>query len=278
MKQQQKPNWLKIKLPSGVNYKRVKDIVQKHHLHTICTSGKCPNMGECWNNGTATFMILGEICTRACKFCATKTGKPLPLNPEEPLHIAESIKLMELNHAVITSVDRDDLEDYGAEHWAKTIMTIQKECPNTTMEVLIPDFQGKKDLVQIVIDAQPNVISHNLETVKRLTPKTRNKANYNTSLDVLKQIGESSCVAKSGIMVGLGETKEEVLELMDDLRAVNCEMITIGQYLQPTPKHLEVVEYIHPKTFLEYRKAGLDKGFRIVESAPLVRSSYHATV
>ncbi len=278
MKQNTKPDWLKIKLPSGENYKRVKNIVNTHGLHTICTSGKCPNMGECWNNGTATLMILGDICTRACKFCATQTGKPLPPNTKEPQDTAESIRLMDLKHAVITSVDRDDLEDLGASHWAKTIKAIKKACPNTTMEVLIPDFQGKEDLIQTVIDAQPEVISHNLETVKRLTPKTRSKADYITSLKVISQIGKSSCSAKSGIMVGLGESKEEVFELMDDLIEAGCEMITIGQYLQPTPKHLKVKEYVHPKTFLEYRKAALEKGFRVIESAPLVRSSYHATV
>ena len=278
MRQKQKPDWLKIQLPSGDNYRKVKGIVNKHHLNTICTSGKCPNMGECWNNGTATFMILGDICTRACKFCATTTGKPLPPDPNEPLNVAKSIKLMELKHAVITSVDRDDLDDMGAQHWADTITTLKQECPEVTMEVLIPDFQGKEELVQTVIDAAPNVISHNLETVRRLTSQTRSRADYNTSLKVLKQIAESDCVAKSGIMVGIGETDEEVYELMDDLRAVGCEMITIGQYLQPSAKHLKIVDYITPKTFLEYRKAGLEKGFRIVESAPLVRSSYHATI
>jgi len=278
MRQKQKPDWLKIKLPSGDNYRKVKGIVNEHHLNTICTSGKCPNMGECWNNGTATFMILGEICTRACKFCATMTGKPVAPDPNEPNNVAESIKLMQLQHAVITSVDRDDLDDLGAQHWANTITTLKEKCPEVTMEVLIPDFQGKEELIQIVIDAKPNVISHNLETVRRLTKQTRSRADYDTSLKVLKQIADSSCVAKSGIMVGLGETDEEVYELMDDLRAVGCEMITIGQYLQPSAKHLEIVDYITPKTFLEYRKAGLEKGFRIVESAPLVRSSYHATI
>jgi lipoic acid synthetase len=278
MEPQRKPNWLKTKLPSGDNYRKVKGVVNKHHLNTICASGKCPNMGECWNNGTATFMILGEVCTRSCKFCATQSGKPLALDNDEPANIAESIKLMELKHAVITSVDRDDLQDLGAEHWAKTITTLKSECPEVTMEVLIPDFQGIEKLVQVVIDSGPNVISHNLETVKRLTPQTRSKADYETSLKVIKQIADSSCIAKSGIMVGLGETDEEVYLLMDDLRKVGCEILTIGQYLQPSAKHLEVVEYISPKTFLQYRKAGLEKGFRIVESAPLVRSSYHATI
>lgn len=278
MRQKQKPDWLKIQLPSGDNYRKLKKVVSTYHLNTICTSGRCPNMGECWNNGVATFMILGDICTRACKFCATTTGKPLPPDADEPLNVAKSIKLMDLKHAVITSVDRDDLNDLGAQHWANTIAAIKKEAPDTTMEVLIPDFQGREELVQIVIDAKPNVISHNLETVRRLTPQTRSRADYNTSLKVLKQIAQSPCVAKSGIMVGLGETDEEVYELMDDLREVGCEMITIGQYLQATSKHLEVKNYVTPKTFLEYRKAAFEKGFRIAESAPLVRSSYHATI
>lgn len=278
MKENRKPDWLKIKLPQGGNYKRVKTIVSEHKLNTICASGRCPNMGECWNNGTATFMILGEICTRACKFCATQSGKPLTVDVNEPLNVAQSIKLMGLKHAVITSVDRDDLEDYGAKHWAQTIKTIKEECPDITMEVLIPDFQGRLDLLQIVIDAKPDVISHNLETVKRLTPETRSKADYKTSMLVIDAIAKSDCIAKSGIMVGIGETDEEVLELMDHLTEVGCEILTIGQYLQPTEKHLKVVEYIHPKTFLNYRKEGLKKGFRIVESAPLVRSSYHAKI
>lgn len=278
MTKQRKPHWLKTQLPQGENYLKVKKLVSEHHLHTICTSGKCPNMAECWNNRTATFMILGEVCTRSCKFCATQSGKPKSLDLNEPQKVADSIKIMDLKHAVITSVDRDDLEDYGAQHWVDTIKAIKATCPDVTMEVLIPDFQGREDLVQKIIDAQPEVISHNLETVKRLTPTTRSKADYATSLKVLDQIAKSNCVAKSGIMVGLGETEEEVLELMDDLRAIDCEMITIGQYLQPTPQHLDVVEYIHPKLFLKYRKAGFEKGFRIVESAPLVRSSYHATV
>ena len=278
MTTQRKPHWLKTQLPQGDNYLKVKKLVKEHHLHTICTSGKCPNMAECWNNRTATFMILGEVCTRSCKFCATQSGKPQTIDPNEPQKVAESIRIMGLKHAVITSVDRDDLEDFGAQHWVDTITAIKAHCPGVTMEVLIPDFQGNENLIQKIIEAQPEVISHNLETVKRLTPSTRSKADYKTSLKVLEQIAKSKCVAKSGIMVGLGETEEEVLELMDDLRDIDCEMITIGQYLQPTPKHLEVVEYIHPKIFLKYRKAGFEKGFRIVESAPLVRSSYHATV
>lgn len=273
---QRKPDWLKIKLPKGTNFKEIKSIVAQHNLHTICTSGKCPNMGECWAAGTATLMILGDICTRSCKFCATASGKPFPVDEQEPLNVAKSIQLMGLKHAVITSVDRDDLPDKGAGHWKKTIDEIKALNPETTMEVLIPDFDGNPDLIQNVIDAQPNIISHNLETVRRLTPLVRSRAKYDLSLQVLKLIAESNSVAKSGIMVGLGETPEEVLETMDDLLAVGCKVFTIGQYLQPTKSHLPVEEYVHPNVFEEYRKIGLGKGFDKVESAPLVRSSYHA--
>lgn len=273
---QRKPDWLKIKLPKGTNYAQVKSIVQRYNLHTICTSGKCPNMGECWAAGTATLMILGDICTRSCKFCATKTGHPLPPDVNEPQNVAESIRLMGLKHAVITSVDRDDLPDKGATHWAKTILEIKKLTPGTTMEVLIPDFDGIEELITLVIDAKPDIISHNLETVKRLTPLVRSRAKYDVSLQVIKTIADSGVVAKSGIMVGLGETRDEVLETMDDLLAVGCTVFTIGQYLQPTTSHLPVVEYVHPDVFEEYRQIGLQKGFKIVESAPLVRSSYHA--
>jgi len=271
-----KPDWLKIKLPKGTNYKEIKNIVAHHHLHTICTSGKCPNMGECWAAGTATLMILGEICTRSCKFCATQTGKPLPIDENEPLNVAKSIHLLGLKHAVITSVDRDDLPDKGANHWQKTIEAIRLINPETTMEVLIPDFDGEPKLIQLVIDAHPNIISHNLETVRRLTPLVRSRAKYDLSLNVLRTISESTSVAKSGIMVGLGETDEEVFETMDDLLAVGCKIFTIGQYLQPTKSHLPVEAYIHPEVFEKYRIIGLEKGFQMVESAPLVRSSYHA--
>jgi lipoic acid synthetase len=273
---QRKPSWLKIKLPKGTNYAQVKSIVQQHNLHTICTSGKCPNMGECWAAGTATLMIMGEICTRSCKFCATQTGKPLPLDIDEPMNVAKSIQLMGLKHAVITSVDRDDLPDKGAAHWASTIAEIKKVNPETTMEVLIPDFDGEPALIKLVIDARPDIISHNLETVRRLTPLVRSRAKYELSLTVLKIIADSGVVPKSGIMVGLGETKEEILETMDDLLTVGCKVFTIGQYLQPTKSHLPVEAYIHPDVFEEYRNIGLAKGFRNVESAPLVRSSYHA--
>lgn len=273
---QRKPDWLKIKLPKGTNFTQVKSIVQRYNLHTICTSGKCPNMGECWTAGTATLMILGDICTRSCKFCATKTGKPSPIDPEEPANVAKSIQLMGLKHAVLTSVDRDDLEDKGAGHWAQTISEIKKLTPNVTMEVLIPDFDGDTKLIQQVIDASPNIISHNLETVRRLTPQIRSRAKYDVSLKVISTIAQSGITAKSGIMVGIGETFDEVIETMDDLLMAGCKVFTIGQYLQPTNSHLQVKEYIHPDIFEKYRLIGLERGFKNIESAPLVRSSYHA--
>lgn len=271
-----KPDWLKIKVPSGKEYVQVKDIVDRHKLHTICTSGKCPNMAECWGLGTATFMILGDICTRSCKFCATKTGKPGTVDADEPKNLAESVKLMNLKHCVITSVDRDDLEDGGANHWAETIREVKQLNPETTIEGLIPDFRGNKELIKIVLDAGAEVISHNLETVRRLTPQVRSAAQYDRSLEVIKKIAASQSVAKSGIMVGLGETEEEIFETMDDLLKAGCEVMTIGQYLQPTKEHLKVAEYIHPDTFKKWEMIGLKKGFKFVESAPLVRSSYHA--
>lgn len=272
----QKPDWLKIKLPSGTNYKQVKQIVEGNHLHTICSSGKCPNMGECWGAGTATFMILGEICTRSCKFCATLSGKPQMPDADEPAKVAESVRLMGLKHVVITSVDRDDLPDGGAAHWAATISEIRKLNPGTTTEVLIPDFDGKPELIELIASAKPDIISHNIETVERLTPLVRSRAKYSTSLKVVELIGTFGLVSKSGIMVGLGETADEVLQCLDDLRQVDCEVLTIGQYLQPTKKHLEVVEYLHPDQFAYFKREGLARGFRVVESAPLVRSSYHA--
>lgn len=271
-----KPDWLKIRLPEKDSYKEVKQLIKDNNLHTICTSGSCPNLGECWDAGTATFMILGDICTRACKFCAVTTGKPLNVDKNEPIKLARSIKALKLKHCVITSVDRDDLPDGGASIWAETITEIKKLNPETTIEVLIPDFQGNTELVDIVIGAKPNVISHNMETVRRLTPKIRTKAKYNTSLKVLEHIAKSGIRAKSGIMLGIGETFDEVLQTMDDLRAVNCEVLTIGQYLQPTKQNMEVEEYVKPEIFSEYKKLGLEKGFRFVESSPLVRSSYHA--
>ena len=271
-----KPEWLKISIGANERYTETKRIVESHCLHTICSSGRCPNMGECWGKGTATFMIGGDICTRCCKFCNTQTGKPLPLDMEEPTHVAESIALMKLSHAVITSVDRDDLPDLGAAHWACTIREIKRLNPETTIEVLIPDFQGRKELVSQVIEAQPEIISHNMETVKRITPLVRSAARYETSLEVIRQIADSGITAKSGIMVGLDETPEEVEELMDDLRRAGCQILTIGQYLQPSHKHYPVAEYVTPAHFAAYNETGLAKGFDQVESAPLVRSSYHA--
>ena len=271
-----KPEWLKISIGANERYTETKRIVESHCLHTICSSGRCPNMGECWGKGTATFMIGGDICTRCCKFCNTQTGKPLPLDMEEPTHVAESIALMKLSHAVITSADRDDLPDLGAAHWACTIREIKRLNPETTIEVLIPDFQGRKKLVSQVIEAQPEIISHNMETVKRITPLVRSAARYETSLEVIRQIADSGITAKSGIMVGLGETPEEVEELMDDLRRAGCQILTIGQYLQPSHKHYPVAEYVTPAQFASYKETGLTKGFDQVESAPLVRSSYHA--
>lgn len=271
-----KPEWLKISIASNERYAETKHIVESHCLHTICSSGRCPNMGECWGRGTATFMIGGDVCTRCCKFCNTQTGRPLPLDEGEPLHVAESVRLMKLSHAVITSVDRDDLPDLGAAHWARTIAEIRRLNPDTTIEVLIPDFQGRCECVQQVIAAQPDIIAHNMETVRRISPLVRSAARYETSLEVLKQIAESGITCKSGIMVGLGETPQEVEELMDDLRVVGCRILTIGQYLQPSRRHYPVAEYVTPAQFAAYRETGLRKGFDQVESGPLVRSSYHA--
>ncbi len=271
-----KPDWLKIRLGGNERFTNTKSIVESHHLHTICTSGKCPNMGECWSRGTATFMIGGNICTRSCKFCNTITGKPLPLDPKEPVNVAESIRLMKLEHAVITSVDRDDLPDLGAAHWATTITAIKNINPEITIEVLIPDFQGRLELVDKVIWAKPDIISHNMETIRRLTPDIRSAAKYETSLSVLKHISSKHITSKTGIMVGLGETPQEVYELMDDTLSAGVSILTIGQYLQPSKKNLPVSEYIHPIQFDNYKNAALEKGFKVVESAPLVRSSYYA--
>lgn len=271
-----KPDWLKIRLRGNEQFTRTKSIVENHCLHTICTSGKCPNMGECWSRGTATFMIAGDICTRSCRFCNTLTGKPLPLDPKEPENVAESIRLMQLKHAVITSVDRDDLSDLGAQHWADTIRKIKEVNPDITVEVLIPDFQGHLDLVDKVIEAAPEIISHNMETVRRISPEVRSAAKYEISLSVLKHIADRGIVAKTGIMVGLGETIEEVHELMDDVKAVGVSVLTIGQYLQPSRKNIPVKEYITPEQFEIYKTVAIEKGFKHVESAPLVRSSYHA--
>ena len=276
MEHVKKPDWLKISIGTNARYTETKRIVDTHKLHTICSSGRCPNLGECWGKGTATFMIGGAICTRSCKFCNTQTGKPLPLDPEEPMRVAESIRLMKLNHAVITSVDRDDLPDLGASHWAKTLTTIRKVNPDITLEALIPDFQGRQKLIAQVTDTRPEILSHNMETVRRLTPLVRSVARYDNSLAVIRQIAESGVTAKSGIMVGLGETPDEVEETMDDLIAYGCKILTIGQYLQPTRKHYPVHEYVTPEQFARYREIGEKKGFAKVESGPLVRSSYHA--
>lgn len=271
-----KPEWLKIQIGTNERYTETKRIVDTHKLHTICSSGRCPNLGECWGKGTATFMIEGAICTRACKFCNTLTGKPLPLDPNEPERVAQSIQLMKLNHAVITSVDRDDLKDLGASHWAATLTAIRELCPGTTIEALIPDFQGHSELLQQVIDTRLDILSHNLETVRRISPLVRSVANYDTSLAVIKQIADNGLKAKSGIMVGLGESPQEVEQTMDDLLKNGCKILTIGQYLQPSAKHYPVAEYVHPTQFLKYKETGELKGFEIVESGPLVRSSYHA--
>ncbi len=271
-----KPKWLKTQVPAGKKYLAVREIVEKNKLHTICTSGHCPNMAECWSRGTATLMILGDICTRSCKFCNVKTGRPLPADWQEPQRVAESVKKMGVKHCVITSVDRDDLDDGGAEIWAMTIKEMKAINPQTTIETLIPDFDGNKELIKKIIETKPEVMSHNLETVQRLTPIIRSKAKYELSLEVIKFIAANGIRSKSGIMVGIGETEDEVYETMDDLRNVGCEVLTIGQYLQPTKKHLSVKEFITPELFEKYRIKGLEKGFRYVESSPLVRSSYHA--
>ena len=271
-----KPKWLRVKLPTGQAYKEVRDIVSEHKLHTICESGHCPNMGECWGAGTATFMILGNICTRSCGFCNVATGKPLEADPFEPGRVANSVKLMNVKHAVITSVDRDDLPDGGSEIWAQTVRAIRHQSPGTTLETLIPDFAGKWENLARIIQVAPEIVSHNLETVRRLTKEVRIQAKYDRSLEVLRRLRQSGIKTKSGVMLGLGESFEEVVETMDDLRSVDCQILTLGQYLQPSPKHLPVVEFIHPDTFAELKKIGLEKGFRYVESGPLVRSSYHA--
>jgi len=271
-----KPDWLRVKLPTGESYKNVRGIVGEHKLHTICESGNCPNMGECWGAGTATFMILGNTCTRSCGFCAVSTGRPEEVDQYEPARVACSVELMGIKHCVITSVDRDDLEDGGSEIWARTIRAIRQKCPEVTMETLIPDLQGNWKNLQRLIDAAPEIISHNLETVRRLTKQVRVQAKYDRSLEVLLRLKKGGMRTKSGLMLGLGETHQEVLESMEDLRSVEVDILTLGQYLQPTPKHLSVAEFIHPDRFSEYKTIGLDMGFRYVESGPLVRSSYHA--
>jgi lipoic acid synthetase len=271
-----KPKWLKVKLPTGQAYKTIRGITKSHDLHTICESGNCPNMGECWGAGTATFMILGNICTRSCGFCNVMTGRPLAVDILEPKKVARSVQLMEVKHAVITSVDRDDLKDGGSSIWVETINEIRKENPETTMETLIPDFKGRLKDIQPIIDVAPEVVSHNMETVRRLTKKVRIQAKYDRSLDVLRFLNEGGIKTKSGIMLGLGETEAEVVETMHDLREVGVSIMTIGQYLQPSKKHLSVLEFITPAQFDKYKEIGLSIGFQYVESSPLVRSSYHA--
>ncbi len=271
-----KPEWLKVRLPRGFKAEQVVGLLNEKHIHTICSSGMCPNRGECWSRGTATFMIGGNVCTRNCRFCNVTTGRPQPLDEAEIDDIVRSIRELALKHVVITSVDRDDLPDYGAAHWAKLIRRLKQECPGTTMEVLIPDMRGRKDLLDMIIAERPDVISHNMETVRRLTPEVRSVATYECSLDVIRHIAGSGIRSKSGIMLGLGETEEEILQTMDDLRDAGCEVMTIGQYLQPTKHHYPVQEYVEPEKFDEYGRIGRAKGFRHVESAPMVRSSYHA--
>jgi lipoyl synthase len=272
-----KPEWLKIKLPSGKEFSEVKQNVEQHKLHTICESGKCPNQTECWGAGTATLMILGNVCTRSCMFCSVDTGNPEVVDITEPLRVAESIKLMGLKHVVITSVDRDDLIDGGSKIWAATIRAIRRHCPGVTMETLIPDFKGNVENIQRVIDVKPEVVSHNLETVKRLTREVRIQAKYERSLEVLLMLKTGGIErTKSGIMLGLGETEEELFEAMDDLRNSKVDILTLGQYLQPTRKHLPVAKYITPDDFARFREVALSKGFKYVESGPMVRSSYHA--
>ena len=271
-----KPEWLKIKLPRGFKASQVVEMLNERHIHTICSSGMCPNRAECWGNGTATFMLCGAVCTRNCRFCNVTGGKPGPLDPQEIEDIVRSVKELKLKHVVITSVTRDDLPDGGARHWAAMIRRLHEECPGVTMEVLIPDMQGRTDLLDVILDEHPDVISHNLETVRRLTPDVRRVATYDRSLQVLEYLARKGANTKSGIMLGLGETEEEVLQAMDDLRAVGCRIMTIGQYLQPSKLHYPVQDYIHPDKFEEYRLKGIEKGFAHIESAAMVRSSYHA--
>lgn len=273
---QRKPDWLRVKLPTGENFRKVSAIVGEHKLHTICQSGNCPNMGECWGAGTATFMILGNICTRSCGFCSVATGRPDAVDPFEPARVARSVELMGVKHCVITSVDRDDLKDGGSDIWARTIRAIRRRSPGTTMETLIPDFQGKWENLAVVTDAAPEILSHNLETVRRLTKQVRIQAKYDRSLEVLMRAKRAGLRTKSGVMLGLGESEQEVMETMDDLRSVGVDILTLGQYLQPTRKHLPVAEFVHPDIFARFKQIGLEKGFRYVESGPLVRSSYHA--
>ncbi|MBL7810071.1 MAG: lipoyl synthase [Saprospiraceae bacterium] len=271
-----RPEWLKVRLPMGENYRNVRSIVDDFKLHTICQSGSCPNMGECWGEGTATFMILGNVCTRSCSFCAVKTGRPNEYDEDEPRRVAEAIWLMKVKHAVITSVNRDELKDRGAEIWFQTVRMVKERCPLTTIETLIPDTKANWEALERMISAGQEVVSHNMETVPRLYRKVRPQAKWERSLEQIRRTKEFGKRTKTGIMVGLGETREEVFEAMDELVANGCDILTLGQYLQPTKMHIEIAEYVHPDTFAEYREVGLAKGFKYVESGPLVRSSYHA--
>jgi len=271
-----KPSWLKIDLPTGENYTRVKKIVKEHKLHTICEDGRCPNMGECWGEGTATFMILGNVCTRSCSFCAVATGRPGTYDLDEPYRVAEAVRLMGVKHCVITSVNRDELKDKGATVWAETIREVKKQNPGTTIETLIPDFKAQWDLLYQVLDAKPDVVSHNMETVERLYRLVRPQAKYARSLEQIQRTKAYGARTKSGAMLGCGETPEEVFQLMNDLHAHGCDVLTLGQYLQPTKMHLPVADYIHPDQFKLYEEKGLEMGFLFVESGPMVRSSYHA--
>ena len=277
LKHTKKPNWLRVKLPTGDNYRSVRKLVDNYKLHTICESGNCPNMGECWGEGTATFMILGNICTRSCGFCNVATGRPESVDWEEPDRVARSVKLMKVKHAVLTSVDRDDLADGGSIIWAETVKAVRRLSPTTTMETLIPDFRGMMQNVERIVEVHPEVVSHNIETVRRLTRKVRIQAQYDRSMEVLKYLKDNGMKrTKSGIMLGLGEEHEEVLESMHDLRNAGVDILTIGQYLQPTTRHLPVFEFVEPARFEEYKTLGMEMGFRFIESGPLVRSSYHA--
>ena len=271
-----KPDWLRVKLPIGENYKHVRQLVDQHKLHTICESGNCPNMGECWGAGTATFMILGNVCTRSCGFCSVATGRPDAVDWDEPQRVAEAILLMKVKHAVITSVDRDELPDGGSTIWYNTIKAVKTLSPGTTLETLIPDFKGRKVDIQRVIDAAPEVVSHNIETVERMTRQVRVQAKYWRSMEVIRILKEGGMRTKSGIMLGLGEEKEEVVQTLQDLKENGCDVVTIGQYLQPTKKHLPVARFVHPDEFAEYREIGYQLGLDYVESGPLVRSSYHS--
>lgn len=275
-KHNKKPEWLRVKLPIGENYKKVRELVDNNKLHTICQSGHCPNMGECWGEGTATFMILGNVCTRSCSFCAVATGRPTEYDEDEPRRVAEAVRLMGVKHAVITSVNRDELKDRGASIWYQTVKLVKESCPETTIETLIPDVKANWEALELMISGGQEVVSHNMETVKRLYRLVRPQAKYERSLEQIKRTKEYGKRTKTGIMLGLGESKEDVIEAMDHLVEHGCDVLTLGQYLQPTKMHIEVAEYIHPDLFAEYREIGLKMGFDYVESGPLVRSSYHS--